>query len=109
MKIWPVVNELNDMRLQRLAEAKATQQEVEDAIVAYITMIDTAKKDADTRENENLQTFKRQIEQLAFEVKSTGDSVSTSMIAESSSVVSCMSTAFKTFTTPSSASNSDVR
>lgn len=75
LKIWPHVHELNELRLQRLEETHKVQQEVENKMVEYIKFLDDTKADSDTKDNENLPSYRKQIQQLAFDVKSMYDKV----------------------------------
>lgn len=70
-----MVHELNEMRLLRVAEAHTVQTRAEDVVLEYKHFIDNAKKDADTCKNENIPSYRRQIEKLAYEVKSIHDQV----------------------------------
>lgn len=72
-KIWPLVHELNEMRLQRLEEAHTAQQRVEDQIVSYIKFLDEVKANDYTKDNESLPSYKKQIQQIAYDVKSIHD------------------------------------
>lgn len=74
--MWPHVHELNELRLQRLEECHKTQKETELQIVSFIKFIDDAKKDDDTSGNETLPSYRRQVQQLAYDVKAVYDKVS---------------------------------
>lgn len=67
---------MNELRLQRLEEAHKTQKEVEEQIVEFMKFLDESKKDSNTADNETLPSYRKQIQQLAFDVKSVYDKVS---------------------------------
>ena len=63
------------MRLEQVEEAHRVQLISEVAIVEYIKLLDEAKKDKDTKDNCNIGTYRKQIQELAFDVKTIHDKV----------------------------------
>lgn len=74
--MWPHVHELNELRIQRLEESHKSQQDVEGQIVEFIKFIDDAKKNSNTTSNESLPSYRKQVQQLAYDVKAVYDKVS---------------------------------
>lgn len=75
VKIWPEVHKLNEVRLEQVEEAHRVQVIAEVAVVEYIKFVDAAKKDSDTKDNPSIPTYRKQIQEVAFDVKTVHDKV----------------------------------
>lgn len=74
--MWPVVQDLNDVRLQQIEEAHRVQKLAEEAIIDYLSIIDGAKADLDTKDNQNIPVYRKQIQEIAYQVQSVYEKVS---------------------------------
>jgi len=70
------VQDLNDVRLQQIEEAHRVQKLAEEAIIDYLSIIDGAKADLDTKDNQNIPVYRKQIQEIAYQVQSVYEKVS---------------------------------
>lgn len=73
--MWPIVHQLNDTKQRDVEEAHRIQQEAEEIIVAYKGFVEAAKADPDTCKNQSLPTYRKQINEVSYNVTSVRDKV----------------------------------
>ncbi|XP_067938140.1 MICOS complex subunit MIC60-like [Watersipora subatra] len=73
LAIWPEVQKLNEVRIEQVEEAHRLQLIAEAVIVEYLQVIDEAKKSPDTKDNCNLPIYRKQVQEIAYDVKTIYD------------------------------------